>query len=255
MTNQEILKIAMEQSAKDLCANASDFEKRENVIVLSRINGDARKYLKLPFSCQLVSYGNNVVASVLPEYKEITESYINKYPTEHLFETPNLHVLNDALIAKGQKICFMAEYFLPDVNILQPLDCPYELRILTQNDFADLYLPEWSNALCKDRKHLDVLGIGAYDNGKLIGLAGCSADCDTMWQIGIDVLPEYRRQGIASALTSRLAIEIINRGKVPFYCAAWCNVKSVRNAVKSGFRPAWVEMTAKPCETVEEMNK
>ena len=255
MTNQEILKIAMEQSAKDLCANASDFEKRENVIVLSRINGDARKYLKLPFSCQLVSYGNNVVASVLPEYKEITESYINKYPTEHLFETPNLHVLNDALIAKGQKICFMAEYFLPDVNILQPLDCPYELRILTQNDFADLYLPEWSNALCKDRKYLDVLGIGAYDNGKLIGLAGCSADCDTMWQIGIDVLPEYRRQGIASALTSRLAIEIINRGKVPFYCAAWCNVKSVRNAVKSGFRPAWVEMTAKPCETVEEMNK
>lgn len=255
MTNQEILKIAMEQSAKDLCANASDFEKRENVIVLSRINGDARKYLKLPFSCQLVSYGNNVVASVLPEYKEITESYINKYPTEHLLETPNLHVLNDALIAKGQKICFMAEYFLPDINILQPLDCPYELRILTQNDFADLYLPEWSNALCKDRKHLDVLGIGAYDNGKLIGLAGCSADCDTMWQIGIDVLPEYRRQGIASALTSRLAIEIIKRGKVPFYCAAWCNVKSVRNAVKSGFRPAWVEMTAKPCETVEEMNK
>ena len=255
MTNQEILKIAMEQSAKDLCANASDFEKRENAIVLSRINGDARKYLKLPFSCQLVSYGNNVVASVLPEYKEITESYINKYPTEHVFETPNLHVLNDALIAKGQKICFMAEYFLPDVNILQPLDCPYELRILTQNDFADLYLPEWSNVLCKDRKHLDVLGIGAYDNGKLIGLAGCSADCDTMWQIGIDVLPEYRRQGIASALTSRLAIEIIKRGKVPFYCAAWCNVKSVRNAVKSGFRPAWVEMTAKPCETVEEMNK
>ena len=23
----------------------------------------------------------------------------------------------------------------------------------------------------------DVLGVGAYDNGKLVGLAGCSADC------------------------------------------------------------------------------
>ena len=92
-------------------------------------------------------------------------------------------------------------------------------------------------------------------DGKLVGLAGASADCDTMWQIGIDVLPEYRRQGIASALTSRLAIEILLRGKVPFYCAAWCNVKSVRNAIKSGFRPAWVEMTAKPCESVDEMNK
>ena len=255
MTNQEILKIAMAQSAVDLCADPADFEKNENVVVSSRENEGARRYLKLPFSCQLVSYGNNVVASVSPEFREITENYISKYPVEHLFETPHLHMLNDALMAKGQKICFMAEYFLPDVNVLRPLDCPYELRILTQTDFADLYLPEWSNALCKDRKQLDVLGVGAYDNGRLVALAGCSADCDTMWQIGIDVLPAYRRQGIASALTSRLATEILNKGKVPFYCAAWCNVKSVRNAIRSGFRPAWVEMTAKLCETVDGMNK
>ena len=245
----------MAQSAKDLCADASDFEKSENVVVLSSGSDGARRYLKLPFSCQLVSYGNNVVASVSDEFREIAENYIKKYPIEHLFETPNLHVLNDALMEKGQKVCFMAEYFLPDMNVLRPLDSPYEQRILTRSDFSELYLPEWSNALCESRKHLDLLGVGAYDNGKLVGLAGCSADCDTMWQIGIDVLPEYRRQGIASALTSRLAVEILERGRVPFYCAAWCNVKSVRNAIKSGFRPAWVEMTAKPCETVDEMNK
>ena len=254
ITNEEIFEIAMAQSAKDLCADAADFKRCENVVVTSFENNEARKYLKLPFSCQLVSYGNNVVASVSDEYREITENYINKYPTEHVFETPNLHVLNDELMKKGQRICFMAEYFLPDVNILKPLNCSYTLHILEQKDFLDLYLPEWSNALCKDRKQLDILGVGAYDGERLIGLAGCSADCDTMWQIGIDVLPEYRRQGIASALTSRLAIEILKRGKVPFYCAAWCNVRSVRNAIKSGFRPAWVEMTAKSCEMVDEMN-
>ena len=259
MTNQEILKIAMTQSAVDLSTEPTDFEKSENVVVVSHESDGARRYLKLPFSCQLVSYGNNVVASVSPEFREIAENYINKYPVEHLFETPHLHVLNEALMAKGQKICFMAEYFLPDMEVLRERDAedvvPYELRILTQENFADLYLPEWSNALCESRKHLDVLGVGAYDHGRLIGLAGCSADCDTMWQIGIDVLPEYRRQGIASELTSRLAVEILNRGKVPFYCAAWCNMKSVRNAIRSGFRPAWVEMTAKPCETVDGMNK
>ncbi|MBR2634256.1 MAG: GNAT family N-acetyltransferase [Clostridia bacterium] len=255
MTNREILKIAMAQSATDLCATPEDFEKSENVIVTSRENEGARRYLNLPFSCQLVSYGRNVVASVSPEFCEIAKNYINKYPVEHLFETPHLHVLNDALMKKGQKICFMAEYFLPDVDALRAPDCPYELRLLTQPDFADLYLPEWGNALCEKRKSLDVLGVGAYDGEKLIGLAGCSADCDAMWQIGIDVLPEYRRQGIASALTSHLAIEVLNRGKVPFYCAAWCNVGSVRNAVKSGFRPAWVEMTAKPCKIVDEMNE
>lgn len=255
ITNAEILRIAIEQSARDLCADASDFEKSENVIVYSAENDKARKYLKLPFSCQLVSYGSNTVASVSHEFEKITKKYLHLYPTEHIFETPNLHVLNEALLEMGQKICFMAEYFLPDVEVLRPLDCPYELRVLTQSDFADLYLPEWSNALCEKRKHLDMIGIGAYDGTRLVGLAGASADCDTMWQIGVDVLPEYRRQGIASAITSRLALEILNRGRVPFYCAAWCNIKSVRNAIKSGFRPAWVEMTAKPCATVDRMNE
>ncbi|MNC57225.1 hypothetical protein D3C75_1068720 [compost metagenome] len=97
--------------------------------------------------------------------------------------------------------------------------------------------------------------MGAYDGSKLVGLAGCSADCETMWQIGVDVDPAYRRQGIASAITSRLALEIMERGKVPFYCAAWSNIKSVRNAIKSGFRPAWVEMTAKSSEFVADINR
>ena len=81
------------------------------------------------------------------------------------------------------------------------------------------------------------------------------ADFDSMWQIGIDVLPEYRQKGIASALTSRLVVETLARGKVPFYCCAWSNIKSARNAIKSGFRPAWVEMTVKPANEVDEMNR
>ena len=101
---------------------------------------------------------------------------------------------------------------------------------------------------------MDVLGIGAYDRDNLVGFAACSADCDDMWQIGVDVLPEYRQKGIASALTSRLAKEILGRGKVPFYCSAWSNIRSARNAVKSGFVPTWVEMTIKPANIVDEIN-
>lgn len=255
MTNKEILQIAMEQSALDNNCNAEDFLSNEHVIVKSGVGASARKYYEEPIACNLVSYGNNIVASVRDEYKEIVEEYIRKFEFYHCFETPNMHWLNERLSEKGQKICFMAEYYLPDMEKIHALPCTYGLKMLEQPDFTDLYKPEWSNALCEKRKELDVLGVGAYDAGKLIGLAGCSADCDTMWQIGIDVLPEYRRKGIASALTSTLAVEILKRGKVPFYCSAWSNIKSVRNAIKSGFIPAWVEMTAKPTEIVEEMNK
>ena len=98
------------------------------------------------------------------------------------------------------------------------------------------------------------LAVGAYDGEKLVGLAGCSADCESMYQIGVDVLPAYRRQGIAAAVTSRLALEIMALGKVPFYCAAWSNIPSVRNAIRCGFRPAWVELTARDRAFVDKMN-
>ncbi len=253
-TNKRILEIAMQQSAADSGCRETDFMRDENVIVVSRKNPAARKYLSLPFACNLTSYGNNIVASIDEKYRSIVSDYLHRFSVAHCLETPNLHVLNDAMQKEGLRVCFMAEYFLPDLNVLKALSCPYELRVLHAEDFAPLYIDAWSNALCKKRAELDVLGIGAYDNGQLIGLAGCSADCETMWQIGVDVLPEYRRQNIASALTSRLALEILAREKVPFYCAAWSNIKSVRNAIKSGFRPAWVEMTVKSAVFVDEIN-
>ena len=253
-TNELILKIAMQQSAYDMNCTPDAFLSDKNTVTVSQKQSKARKYLSLPLSCDLVSYGNNIVAQTSDELRPLVQTYIDRYPVEHCFETPHLHVLQQILEPHGQKICFMAEYFLPDLDALKPLPCAYEMRILHSSDFSDLYLPEWSNALCEKRKELDILGIGAYKNEKLIGLSACSADCEDMWQIGIDILPEYRQQGIASALTSHLAIEILNAGKVPFYCAAWSNIKSVRNAIRSGFRPAWVQVTAKDTSYVDELN-
>ncbi len=255
MTNKEILQIALQQSAIDSNCDAADFLSEKSKLVISKKNETARKYLELPFLCDFTSYGNNIVASVSEQFENIAKKYIERFPAEHCFETPNMHVLMNELRPMGVNVCFMAEYFLPDVNMLTVHDCKYEIRKLGRDGFADLYLPQWSNALCEKRKELDMIAFGAFDSGKLVGLAGCSADCDAMWQIGVDVLPEYRRQGIACALTSRLAVEILENGKVPFYCAAWCNVRSVRNAVKSGFKPAWVQMTVKSEQFIESLNQ
>ena len=255
MNNHDILLAAMEQSAIDANCSAMDFSKAENVIAYSKKNPAARRYLELPLACNLISYGNNVVASIESKYEEIVRAYIEKYPRERCFETPHMHILNRAFSAYDMQVCFMAEYFLPDMTQITPSVCPYPLKTLTAQDFSSLYVPEWSNALCEKRRELDVLGVGAYDGNRLVGLAACSADCDTMWQIGVDVLPGYRRKGIASALTSNLAREILGRGKIPFYCCAWANIGSARNAIRSGFRPAWTEMTIKSSDFVVEMNR
>ena len=219
MNNKEILEIAVKQSAEDIGCKPEDFFSGSNTVVPFRLGKNAKKYYKLPVGCNLISYGNNVVAAAGDELFEIVQEYINKFEFYHCFETPNMYWLNKRIEPLGQTVCFMAEYYLPDVNRLTALSTPYELRVLNQDD-----------------------------------LAGCSADADEMWQIGVDVLPEYRRKGIASAITSRLAVEILERGKVPFYCTAWSNMRSVRNAVKSGFIPAWAEMTVKPVSVVDEIN-
>lgn len=255
MTNKDILEIALQQSAYDCNCEAEDFLAEHNIVSISKANPNARKYIPLPLECGLVSYGNNIVAQTSKRTKAVVTEYINKYLAYRCFETPNINVLNELLTPFNLKVCFMAEYFLPDVTKLKILDCKYELRVLQKEDFADLYLDQWSNCFSFENRERDVLAVGAYDDGKLIGLAGCSADCEMMYQIGVDVLPEYRQKGIASAITSKLALEILALGKVPFYCAAWANIKSVRNAIKSGFYPAWLELTARDTKFVNKMIK
>ena len=153
------------------------------------------------------------------DLREIAEEYASKGEFYHLFETPSIYLLNERLAEKEMAVCFMAEYYLPDKDnyydkkLYENLTCDYELRVLTQPDFADLYLPEWSNAICKERKELDVLGVGAYDEGKLVGLAACSSDAEEMWQIGIDVLPDYRKKGVAHELLLHILCVAKARGK------------------------------------------
>lgn len=254
MTEEYIYNTALAQSAVDLGCSPDDFIKNENTVVPSRRHYGARKYLSLPFVCNLVTYGAGVVASVTPELENVIRSYTDRFHGYRCFETPVVNVLADAVRPMGYGVCFMAEYWLPDPAKLRAAECGFKIRLMTPPDLDGLYLPEWSDALCHERRELDVLAFGAYDGDKLVGLAGCSADCDTMWQIGINVLPEYRRRGIASALTSRLATETVARGKVPFYCCAWSNIASARNAARSGFRPAWVELTLKERAFIDKMN-
>ena len=76
-------------------------------------------------------------------------------------------------------------------------------------------------------------------------MAGCSEDAPGWLQIGIDVLPEYRSLGIGTLLVSRLKDKILESGGVPFYGTSLSNYHSWNIALNSGFKPAWVEVSAK----------
>ena len=76
MTNQDILQIALQQSSLDCNCQPEDFQKNENVVTVSRAHPKARKYLPLPFACDLTSYGSNIVAQCSEELAPAVRQFI-----------------------------------------------------------------------------------------------------------------------------------------------------------------------------------
>lgn len=246
MDNEMILRIAMQQQAVDYNCSPDDFSRDENKVVISKRDSRARAYLKLPFFCAFTSFGNNIVASVNADIAEFVSEYIKDKKIEDCFAPPDIFILNDELRKYGKQFTFCAQRSLPDMNIIKPVSCDYELRIMQPNEYSELYgKPGLGNAIGSGkRRHLDKIAVGAFDGKTLIGLAGSEASCESMWQIGIDVLPNYRRKGVATALTTKISLEVLNIGVVPFLGNRWANMRSLKTQLACGFKPVWVEMIA-----------
>ena len=77
MNNDTILKIALQQSACDCNCAPEDFLSDHNNVHESIADDRARRYLKLPHICNLVSYGTNIVATGAAELLPEIERFIN----------------------------------------------------------------------------------------------------------------------------------------------------------------------------------
>ena len=246
-TKEEIWQIALRQSAADHGCSPEDFEASEHRFFPAGIRGNARVYLTEPAILDVTTYGPNAVVTCDPALTDGVRELLERDPEFwQLFAPEGTHDLDALLAPFGAGLSFAVSSFLPDPEEIGRFSgtSPFRMRILGPEDFAYLYRPEWSDALCEKRRELDRIGAGAYDGDVLVGLAGASQDCPDMMQIGVNVLPAYRGLGIGAALTNRLAREILDSGQVPFYSAVWANVRSVGNAVRAGFRPAWASLSA-----------
>ena len=247
LTKDLIRDIALRQSAADHGCAPEDFTAEEARIFVSAGNPDARVWVRRPPFLDVTTYGANAVATCREELAAAARDLFAAEPEFwQLFAAEGIEAMNGLLAPFGARMYYMTCSFLPDPDGVARFGgaCPYPVRLLGPKDFRNLYLPEWSDALSAKRRELDRIAAGAYDGDRLVGLAGASEDCRTMWQIGINVLPAYRKKGIGSVLVNRLAREILAADIVPFYSAVWANIRSVKTAVRAGFRFAWASMSA-----------
>ena len=159
-----------------------------------------------------------------------------RYPFS-AFDTPHINCLHQEArnTRSSVSLCFLAEYFLPEPS-KQPLPVPdhLQIRLLYEDELLQLYPDKrfpMALGYTRTEPKKDVIAAVGYLGSEIVGVAGASDDCETMWQVGIDVLPTFRGRGYARALVDTLTREIMRLGKVPFYCTAWSNIASTRDLV------------------------
>ncbi|MBQ3707480.1 MAG: GNAT family N-acetyltransferase [Clostridia bacterium] len=246
-TYKEFKRIAVEQSARDFGCNPEAFTSDENRFLVSGMAEGARVYCRQPLLFEMATYGRNTVAAGREDLIEAARKALGECEAPYgPFRPEILAKLDRLLRRRGAKLGYASHYFLPDPAAAAAFDipCPFPVRLLGPAEFGALYLPEFSNALSAKRPECDRLACAAYDGDRVIALAGISEDCAAMWQIGIDVLEAYRGHGIGPCLVNRLTREVLSRGPLPFYGAAWANVRSMKTAERAGYRLAWTQVAA-----------
>ena len=182
---------------------------------------------------KIMAYRNAVVVCTSQNISSKIKDMLRGKTRDEIFETPLVY---------GQTI-----HYIPDPAYA------YQLRKRPGYDFEMLFdeqilslrgLKGFENSLEFDEhgKTPTKAVYAAVENKKVVGVAGVAPTfVPDMWEVGVDVLPEYRNQGIATSLVSSLTKELLDRNIVPFYSASITNIGSQLVAARSGYLPAWVD--------------
>ncbi len=247
---KEYYKKLLDQLAMDYNATPADFMSKDNIITLPAWNEGRRKYSPDIFM-QMATCGPNTVIMADERLHDFLRALIKDVEGHRLFELENLLKLNEELKKYGYQMDPTHHMFLPCNKV--ETEARFRVKWLYDAEINRFYGDErFPNAIsyptpCPVRP--DRIVVIAYDGDTIMGMAGCSEDAPHWQQIGIDVLPEYRSKGVGSYLVTLLKNKIIEMGDVPFYGTAAANIHSQNIAIRSGFKPAWVETEASIIET------
>ncbi|MCM0650295.1 GNAT family N-acetyltransferase [Clostridium swellfunianum] len=227
----KMLDIVRNQLAIDMNCRVQDFAKEGIVFCEAKLNEERRKFDRQSPFLEVATMGKGIVVSADKDILHKIMPILKNKTRDDIFAAPFLY---------GHSL-----YYVPDYDRIQKLPLPdgFSYYIKEGKEIHQLYkIPGFENAILYDINHPrpDVIVIYAVKGNEIVAMAGASADCSSMWQIGIDVLPEFRNKGLAKGLVSNLAVIIMERGIVPYYGTASSNIASQCVAYRSGFVPTWM---------------
>ncbi|MGN0531617.1 MAG: GNAT family N-acetyltransferase [Eubacterium sp.] len=228
MTKQEMMAIVYSQLAIDYNCKPEDFNRDGVIFTIAEKQNGRREMPFITHRLEIITMGKSAIVNVS---KNMMSFVKRKFEGKSSYD-----------ILTSKFVYGVNPYYLPDVENLKAIENNSFRFELIDDNIQLLYSnKDFHNALQydADSKRPEILASVAYDEEKMVGIACASADSKTMWQIGVDVLPEYRGNGIAVKLVNMLTIETLNRGIVPYYTTDCANINSQKVAIKSGYIPAW----------------
>lgn len=246
------------QKQFDLDFNLKEATKVNNHLFIApnRILEGARIINKTdPFFKLVVFFGKIYVLAdpdTIPGWIEV----LKDSSAEWFFNFGHLRKIDHILNEYDREIIDTHIYFLPDVDAEIVSESPdlvwfdRDAIVLMKDSFP------YKNALCYSPTQPDYLAVafpknngqpitdknGNFIEGSVKGIAGASIDGKYVRQIGIDVDPDSRGEGVASTLVSVLKQRILKEGVLPFYGTSESHSVSRMVAIKSGFLPAYSEL-------------
>lgn len=233
--------------AADFGCEQSDFDAEGITFHLAKQTEGARRFPLPQKFLAIVTMGRAVVISCSADRLRWARDNLATFAPEALFNAPAIARIEKCVSRDHQSM------FGPELKSICTQDTfqPYSLR--GEIELA-LIQGELIQQIYKNNRFPNAIGY-RYDpwrpivracsakyHGLMVGLAAAAADCDTMWQIGIDVLPGFRNQGIGKALVSRLTEALFEARRLPYYSARASNIPSRSLATSLGYWPAWVEI-------------
>lgn len=244
-TKIDILEVAKAQLALDYNCQLSDFEKKENTIVENKLITGRRIYGSDGCFFKAVCFGGTAIISTSPEMMHWCKEKLINREAAWFFEYPKLRSIDKKLQEFGHEIADVHHYYLPSSNV-EEVEAIIDVKWYEYEDILQFKDDDrFQEAFVFDKNHPDMLAVAALEDNHIMGMAGASSDSETIWQIGIDVLPEYRGRGIGTNLVKLLKNEILKRGKIPFYGTVESHIHSQNIAINAGFFPAWAELYSK----------
>lgn len=278
--SKEMLQIARKQFCLDTCLDWQQYQKQPNQkIYIQKMQyaagtrypaaEGARRYAGMDsFFKAIMCMGQLFLAVDAQIYDWAVEEFADCAP-EWFCKYDNLRKIDEKLWEYGRQISDTHIYYLPAVMQKEAVKTKIGNRVESQTGVEKFTWYEqeeilrfkegnrFTSALCFSPTQPDVLAVAAmskdaadksFDQNHMAGMAGASEDGTYLWQIGINVLPEYAGKGLAAELVRWIKDEIIRRGKVPFYGTSESHTVSQTIAYKAGFMPAWTEIYVKDIE-------